>query len=211
MKLWWPHNEAMIACLMAYEETKDDAWWKRFEMVSCLPAWRPTRCHASLAPTHFSCLAPRWPTTPWNISPTTAPTEKCPHRCGCRLLQQATGSRHLTRGRPPPPPPRFPPLCSLNVKRCPPARTHGGQGCSGKHAVHALRCLVWLPDAPRRRQPALHRRPLQRLERGRSGGKEACQATRYSSLRGLPPTAGFFHVPRCLHRCGAILQKLAEA
>jgi hypothetical protein len=34
MKLWWPHNEAMIATLMAYEATGDETWWQRFEMVS---------------------------------------------------------------------------------------------------------------------------------------------------------------------------------
>lgn len=34
MKLWWVHNEAMVATLMAYSITKDDKWWKWFEKVS---------------------------------------------------------------------------------------------------------------------------------------------------------------------------------
>jgi hypothetical protein len=33
MKLWWVHNEAMVACAMAYDVTRDPAWWKRFEQV----------------------------------------------------------------------------------------------------------------------------------------------------------------------------------
>lgn len=35
MKLWWPHAEAMIATLMAYEHTGDAKWWRRFELVGC--------------------------------------------------------------------------------------------------------------------------------------------------------------------------------
>lgn len=31
MKLWWPHNEAMIACLMAYRDTKDEMYWNWFQ------------------------------------------------------------------------------------------------------------------------------------------------------------------------------------
>eukprot|EP00730_Choanoeca_flexa_P007827 TRINITY_DN12397_c3_g1_i14.p2 TRINITY_DN12397_c3_g1~~TRINITY_DN12397_c3_g1_i14.p2 ORF type:complete len:276 (+),score=45.68 TRINITY_DN12397_c3_g1_i14:2834-3661(+) len=34
MKLWWVHNETMIAMLMAYAETKDDVYWKRFVEVA---------------------------------------------------------------------------------------------------------------------------------------------------------------------------------
>ena len=30
MKLWWPHNEAMIALLMAYEQTKDEDLLEKF-------------------------------------------------------------------------------------------------------------------------------------------------------------------------------------
>jgi len=30
MKLWWPHAEAMVATLMAFEATNDDKWWRRF-------------------------------------------------------------------------------------------------------------------------------------------------------------------------------------
>lgn len=33
MKLWWVHNEVLIASLMAYAVTKDEKYWKRFEMV----------------------------------------------------------------------------------------------------------------------------------------------------------------------------------
>ncbi len=33
MKLWWVHNETMIATLMAYEATKDTTWWNLFEKV----------------------------------------------------------------------------------------------------------------------------------------------------------------------------------
>ena len=32
-KLWWPHNEAMIAFLMAYQETGDIGYFKKFEQV----------------------------------------------------------------------------------------------------------------------------------------------------------------------------------
>jgi N-acylglucosamine 2-epimerase len=32
-KLWWPHNEAMIAYLMMYQVTKDKKHWERFEQV----------------------------------------------------------------------------------------------------------------------------------------------------------------------------------
>eukprot|EP00051_Salpingoeca_urceolata_P001249 m.39564 g.39564 ORF g.39564 m.39564 type:complete len:1241 (+) comp11285_c0_seq1:36-3758(+) len=34
MKLWWPHNEAMVATLLAYKVTKDEAWWEKFEKVA---------------------------------------------------------------------------------------------------------------------------------------------------------------------------------
>eukprot|EP00045_Choanoeca_perplexa_P013064 m.145913 g.145913 ORF g.145913 m.145913 type:complete len:434 (-) comp16227_c0_seq1:777-2078(-) len=34
MKLWWVHNEAMVAMLMAYVETKDEAYWQRFVEVA---------------------------------------------------------------------------------------------------------------------------------------------------------------------------------
>jgi hypothetical protein len=30
MKLWWVHNEAMVAMLMAFVETKDTVYWQRF-------------------------------------------------------------------------------------------------------------------------------------------------------------------------------------
>ena len=33
MKLWWPHNEAMIALLMAYQFTKDAVYMQKFEQV----------------------------------------------------------------------------------------------------------------------------------------------------------------------------------
>ncbi|XP_013382258.1 N-acylglucosamine 2-epimerase isoform X1 [Lingula anatina] len=33
MKLWWPHNEAMIAFLMAYDQTQDQAYLERFAQV----------------------------------------------------------------------------------------------------------------------------------------------------------------------------------
>ena len=33
MKLWWAHNETLIAFLMAYKETKDPAMLKNFEIV----------------------------------------------------------------------------------------------------------------------------------------------------------------------------------
>ncbi|MCC7391069.1 AGE family epimerase/isomerase [Candidatus Sumerlaeota bacterium] len=34
MKLWWPHCEAMIAYLMAYQATGDDKYFKRFEHLT---------------------------------------------------------------------------------------------------------------------------------------------------------------------------------
>lgn len=34
MKLWWPHCEAMVAYLMAYVETRDDRYFKRFQHVT---------------------------------------------------------------------------------------------------------------------------------------------------------------------------------
>ena len=33
MKFWWPHNEAMIACLMAYQLSDDEKWRLRFNLV----------------------------------------------------------------------------------------------------------------------------------------------------------------------------------
>lgn len=33
MKLWWVHNEALIACLMAYGLTKDETYWAWFEKI----------------------------------------------------------------------------------------------------------------------------------------------------------------------------------
>lgn len=33
MKLWWPHNESMIACLMAYQETENVAHLDTFARV----------------------------------------------------------------------------------------------------------------------------------------------------------------------------------
>lgn len=33
MKLWWVHNEALIASLMAYAITKNEKYWERFELV----------------------------------------------------------------------------------------------------------------------------------------------------------------------------------
>ena len=33
MKFWWPHNEAMIASLMAFQVTKDSLWHQRFNAV----------------------------------------------------------------------------------------------------------------------------------------------------------------------------------
>ena len=33
MKLWWVHNEALIASLMAYALTKNEKYWKRFELL----------------------------------------------------------------------------------------------------------------------------------------------------------------------------------
>lgn len=34
MKLWWPHCEAMVAFLMAYQSTGDDRYWKKFEHLT---------------------------------------------------------------------------------------------------------------------------------------------------------------------------------
>lgn len=34
MKLWWPHNEAMIAFLMAYNTTQNAQHWERFKEVT---------------------------------------------------------------------------------------------------------------------------------------------------------------------------------
>ena len=33
MKLWWVHNEVLIASLAAYSLTGDEKYWKRFETV----------------------------------------------------------------------------------------------------------------------------------------------------------------------------------
>jgi len=33
MKLWWPHTEATIACLKAYEHTGDETWYQDYRMV----------------------------------------------------------------------------------------------------------------------------------------------------------------------------------
>eukprot|EP00054_Salpingoeca_dolichothecata_P017003 m.100914 g.100914 ORF g.100914 m.100914 type:complete len:306 (+) comp22259_c0_seq2:139-1056(+) len=34
MKLWWVHNETMVAMLLAYKMTKEQKWWDRYEKVS---------------------------------------------------------------------------------------------------------------------------------------------------------------------------------
>ena len=34
MKLWWPHNEAMIAFLMAHKLTSDESLWEDFKTVA---------------------------------------------------------------------------------------------------------------------------------------------------------------------------------
>ena len=31
MKLWWPHNEILIASLMLFRDTRDPAYWEWFE------------------------------------------------------------------------------------------------------------------------------------------------------------------------------------
>ena len=36
MKLWWVHNETMIATLMAYAVTGDAQWWHDFQRVRSL-------------------------------------------------------------------------------------------------------------------------------------------------------------------------------
>lgn len=33
MKLWWPHNEILIASLMAYRDTRDERYWNWFEQT----------------------------------------------------------------------------------------------------------------------------------------------------------------------------------
>ncbi len=33
LRLWWPHNEALIAFIMAYQQTGDEAYLEKFEMV----------------------------------------------------------------------------------------------------------------------------------------------------------------------------------
>ncbi|MEJ5170760.1 MAG: AGE family epimerase/isomerase, partial [Fimbriimonadales bacterium] len=33
MKLWWPHTEALVACSMAYELTRDERWMRCYEKV----------------------------------------------------------------------------------------------------------------------------------------------------------------------------------
>ena len=33
MKLWWVHNEVLIASLMAYSHTGDEKYWERFKLV----------------------------------------------------------------------------------------------------------------------------------------------------------------------------------
>lgn len=33
MKLWWVHNEVLIASLMAYALTNDEKYWERFKLV----------------------------------------------------------------------------------------------------------------------------------------------------------------------------------
>eukprot|EP00047_Mylnosiga_fluctuans_P017606 m.63049 g.63049 ORF g.63049 m.63049 type:complete len:399 (+) comp7170_c0_seq1:109-1305(+) len=34
MKLWWVHNETMVATLMAYKVTREEKWWKKFVQVT---------------------------------------------------------------------------------------------------------------------------------------------------------------------------------
>ena len=60
MKLWWPHNEAMISFLMAYKKSKNPQYLDRFgevfeysyKHVSILPRF-PRQTHACSATNHI--------------------------------------------------------------------------------------------------------------------------------------------------------------
>jgi N-acylglucosamine 2-epimerase len=52
MKLWWPHCEALIAFLMAYEETKEEKYLEKFDQV-----FKYTFSHVSLYTWLSVCLA----------------------------------------------------------------------------------------------------------------------------------------------------------
>ena len=45
MKLWWPHNEALIAALMIYRDTKDEKYLDIFEKLLTY-----TKEHFAVAP-----------------------------------------------------------------------------------------------------------------------------------------------------------------
>jgi hypothetical protein len=77
MKLWWVHNETMIATLMAYQETRDQRWWHMFVKVSrvvLLPGASIDDVRAQVAEytmTHF-------PDTPHNSRAVPAPARPLP-------------------------------------------------------------------------------------------------------------------------------------
>lgn len=45
MKLWWPHCEALIACLMAYKYTNDPQHWQAFRKVYDYAFSHVSLCH----------------------------------------------------------------------------------------------------------------------------------------------------------------------
>ena len=52
MKLWWPHNEAMVAVLLAYSLTGDARWWAWFERITSwtMTHFPDTRANALAVP-----------------------------------------------------------------------------------------------------------------------------------------------------------------
>ncbi len=48
MKLWWVHNEAMIATLYAFYITKDQHWWQLFEKVCHVATYGIPLSYASI-------------------------------------------------------------------------------------------------------------------------------------------------------------------
>ena len=66
-KLWWVHNEAMVALLMAYQVTGDAAWWRDFEMVAEYSMTRfpdTAENNLSIMPSPGAPGAPAPPTAP---------------------------------------------------------------------------------------------------------------------------------------------------
>lgn len=202
MKLWWPHNEAMIATLMAYEATGDETWWQRYEMVRAGHAHvensPPAKAQQLVYPVSFFSRPHRWQPTPWNISQMIDLTGRCRRQYVVARLGASPGTRRSAHALPRP---------------RQPARTGIKAAAESTASKPSGAWFGYLT-----REGEVSQRFIGGPYKGMAGQfctqhPGPCRA--WPGADALPGQtalpAGFFHVPRCLHRCAAILQKLAEA